>query len=211
MSTTTVGVRPARWSAGERRRRAFMKRFSRMTALQRLRFLCNVNPYQDYGGFIYAFTQRVYNRSGVYIGTRVKYGLTNNIDRRRREYRDCGRMRWISYWATDCVKLTANLALEAMIHARLRVRGINIKKVDCVCGGHHREFFWKAGIGRTVDIKRVVEQTLIATAQRIDRHIPAVKSHTGCVRLNQVVARVLSLAPYPFGSYHNFIRDTIEM
>ncbi|KAK7050195.1 hypothetical protein R3P38DRAFT_2763251 [Favolaschia claudopus] len=154
MSTTTVIQRPARWSTGERRRRAFMKRL----------VLRSINPYQDYRGFIYAFTQRVYNASGVYIGTRVKYGLTNNIDRRRREYRDCGVTRWISYWKTSSVKLT-----EATIHARLRARGIHIKKVDCECGGHHREFFWKAGIGRTVDIKRVVEQTLIATGQRIVR------------------------------------------
>ncbi|KAK7038346.1 hypothetical protein R3P38DRAFT_2770616 [Favolaschia claudopus] len=125
MSSTAVIQRPARWSTGERRRRAFMKRFSRMTAIQRLRILRNINPYQDYRGFIYAFTQRVYNASGVYIGTRVKYGLTNNIDRRRREYRDCGVMQWISYWKTGCAKLT-----EATIHARLRARGINITKVD---------------------------------------------------------------------------------
>ncbi|KAK7020318.1 hypothetical protein R3P38DRAFT_3197613 [Favolaschia claudopus] len=163
MSSTAVIERPARWSKGERRRRAYMRRFSRMTALQKLRILRDLNPYRDYRGFIYAFTQRVL-RNGVYVGTRVKFGLTNNIDRRRREYRGCGGMCWISYWASDCVKLT-----EAIIHARLRARGIHIKKVVCGCGTHHREFFWKSGIGGTVDIQLEVEQTLIDTAQPIDR------------------------------------------
>ncbi|KAK6977623.1 hypothetical protein R3P38DRAFT_2810157 [Favolaschia claudopus] len=146
---------PGRWSKGERRRRAFMRRFSRMTPMQRLRILCDINLFRDYKGFIYAFEQRVFDRSGAYIGTRVKYGLTNKMERRRREYGKCG---------------------EATIHARLRARGIHIKKVYCVCGGRHREFFWKFGIGGDVDIKLEVEQTLIDTAQPINRHLSVEKS-----------------------------------
>ncbi|KAK6997103.1 hypothetical protein R3P38DRAFT_2799099 [Favolaschia claudopus] len=168
---------PGRWSKGERRRRAFMRRFSRMTPMQRLRILCDINPFRDYKGFIYAFEQRVFDRSGAYIGTRVKYGLTNKMERRRREYGKCGGMRWISYWATDCVKLTGEAYLcSIFIDSHFAFRSYDStpafareefisRKCTAYVVGRHREFFWKFGIGGDVDIKLEVEQTLIDTAQ----------------------------------------------
>ncbi len=43
--------------------------------------------------------------TGLFVPV-VKAGITNDIERRRREYEKCGNKNWMYYWDTDCVRVT---------------------------------------------------------------------------------------------------------
>ncbi|KAK6987611.1 hypothetical protein R3P38DRAFT_2802274 [Favolaschia claudopus] len=162
MARTRVPYHPklVPWPASQTKK--FMRKFARMTPLQRLKFLARLNPYKDYKGYIYALRQDYFDAVTGQWRSIVKYGLTNNFARRRREYKKCGTIEWLYHWRTDCVKLT-----EATIHARLRHQGVNVKAFPCACTHHHREFFWEDCIGTQADIRKVVEDVLRDTAQPI--------------------------------------------
>jgi hypothetical protein len=155
-----------------------------MPLRERLLFLQHSNYYNDYSGFIYALQEYVIDpATGARSAVRVKYGITNNIDRRQKQYTKCGDIEWLYYWPTDCVRITGefvsiiyrtfiqNEYSEAIIHCCLKLRGIHVPPFRCSCGHHHREFFLKAGIGGLVDIREVVEEVLWDTAQAIMKSV----------------------------------------
>ncbi|KAJ7865490.1 hypothetical protein B0H14DRAFT_2573910 [Mycena olivaceomarginata] len=101
-----------------------------MPLRERLKFLQRSNYYNDYSGFIYALQEYVIDpATGARSAVRVKYGITNNIDRKQKQYTKCGDIEWLYYWPTDCVRIT--------------------------------------GIGGLVDIREVVEEVYLDTAQAI--------------------------------------------
>ncbi|KAK7037866.1 hypothetical protein R3P38DRAFT_3181917 [Favolaschia claudopus] len=144
----------------ERKRR--MNALARADPAYRADHLLDCNLYIERDGWIYALAQWVYDwgMRVWYVG--IKYGLTSDLARRMSEYDDCPPTNWLFAWPTKCVKLT-----EAVIHARLRSRGIAVGLFPCPCGHSHREFFWGWGIG---DVCREVEEVLFDTAQPIHRY-----------------------------------------
>ncbi|KAK7008135.1 hypothetical protein R3P38DRAFT_3211786 [Favolaschia claudopus] len=120
------------------------------------------NHFHDRHGWIYALRQILFDPITGMFYEAIKYGLTSNLGRRMGQYDDCFPTDWMFAWPTSCVKLT-----EALIHARLRSRGLWVGLFDCSCGHSHREFFWGWGIG---DVCREVEEVLWDTAQPIFRY-----------------------------------------
>ncbi|KAK6980536.1 hypothetical protein R3P38DRAFT_3235681 [Favolaschia claudopus] len=128
----------------------------------RAEILLDWNLYHDYHGYIYALLRWVFDwRTGVFH-PQIKYGLTGNVQQRMSGYQKCGPLTWMYCWPTTCVKLT-----EALIHARLRSRGLAVESFYCSCKHWHREFFWGFGIA---DVCAEVEEVLRDTAQPITRY-----------------------------------------
>ncbi|KAK6992237.1 hypothetical protein R3P38DRAFT_2803052 [Favolaschia claudopus] len=126
-------------------------------------FLLQCDPYFESRGGIYALEENMVDPiTGVWLGTRVKFGSTNNLRRRQREYRFCGRLRWRYLWLSDCIRVT-----EAIIHCRLRQRGLSVRPFLCTCGRRHREFF--IGIVGKFQMRQAVETVLTDTLQPIIR------------------------------------------
>ncbi|KAK7006435.1 hypothetical protein R3P38DRAFT_3214487 [Favolaschia claudopus] len=137
--------------------------FARLNAEERANYLLYWNTYQDRDGWIYALAQYLFDwMTGAYY-VAIKYGLTSDLERRMGQYDDCFPTTWLFAWPTSCVKLT-----EALIHARLRSRGLAVGSFACWCGHSHREFFWSWGID---DVCREVEDALYDTAQPIFRYL----------------------------------------
>ncbi|KAK7020306.1 hypothetical protein R3P38DRAFT_3548823 [Favolaschia claudopus] len=136
--------------------------FSADTPEEKANYFLFWNRFQDRHGWIYALRQHPFDpTTGMYYEA-IKYGLTSNLERRMEQYDDCFPTTWLFAWPTSCVKLT-----EALIHARLRSRGLGVGSFYCWCGHAHREFFWGWGIG---DVCREVEEVLWDTAQPILRY-----------------------------------------
>ncbi|KAK7063456.1 hypothetical protein R3P38DRAFT_3415372 [Favolaschia claudopus] len=141
----------------------------RISLFRKHNFLLQCDPYlSECRGGIYALEETVVDPiTGVWLGTRVKYGSTNNLRRRQREYRFCGRVRWRYLWLSDCIWVTVDL--EAIVHCRLRQLGLGVRPFLCTCGRQHREFFTGIGIGGILHITQIVEDVLTDTLQPIFR------------------------------------------
>ncbi|KAK7027668.1 hypothetical protein R3P38DRAFT_3190727 [Favolaschia claudopus] len=135
---------------------------ARLPPEQRAAFLSIWNIYLDRPGFIYCLLQYCFDPTSGWWFPLIKYGLSSNLELRMEAYNACFPSTWLFYWPTRCVKVT-----EAIIHARLRARGIGVDAFYCCCGHCHREFFWGWGI---YDVCREVEEVLFDTAQPIIRY-----------------------------------------
>jgi hypothetical protein len=72
----------------------------------RLWILRQFNPYCEFAGVLYLLEDEIVDPM-TGIRTRVmKMGITNDIDRRRTEYEDCGDKTWRYYWDTDYARVT---------------------------------------------------------------------------------------------------------
>ncbi|KAK6980706.1 hypothetical protein R3P38DRAFT_3235312 [Favolaschia claudopus] len=137
---------------------------ARLPPNERANSLLKENLYHDRDGYIYCLQRWVFDWNTGLWHSQIKYGLTDNLQRRMRQYKKCGAINWLYCWPTSCVKLT-----EALIHARLRSRGLGVEDFFCWCGHWHHEFFWAFGIA---DVCREVEEVLVDTAQPITSKTP---------------------------------------
>ncbi|KAK7018307.1 hypothetical protein R3P38DRAFT_3200671 [Favolaschia claudopus] len=126
-------------------------------------YMMTRNLYDDYDGYIYCHRRWVFDPATGFFYPQIKYGLTRDLQRRMNGYKKCGNITWLFCWPTRCVKLT-----EAVVHARLRSRGLGADSIMCWCGHSHREYFWGYGID---DVCKEVEEVLFDTAQTITRYI----------------------------------------
>ncbi|KAK7026600.1 hypothetical protein R3P38DRAFT_2777445 [Favolaschia claudopus] len=79
----------------------------RVLLFQQHNFLLQYDPYLESQGGIYALEENVVDpHTGVWLGTRVKFGSTKNLRRRQGGYKFCPRLRWVYFWVSDRIRVT---------------------------------------------------------------------------------------------------------
>ncbi|KAJ7917286.1 hypothetical protein B0H13DRAFT_1870466 [Mycena leptocephala] len=122
------------------------------------------NPYKDYPGFVYAVMRPHVGPNGVVDYTRmeIKVGITNDLERRMRDYKKCGDgFVWLFSYRSRSVKW-----IERMVHLTLKAAGAHVRPYRCAgCGHRHREFFFEVAAGGIEGVAQTIEQVMASVGQ----------------------------------------------
>ncbi|KAJ7833898.1 hypothetical protein B0H13DRAFT_1914355 [Mycena leptocephala] len=133
------------------------------------------NPYNDGAGYVYIFQcvprtiflqyeSRQITRTAFLTASRVKVGHTNDLKRRRREYKKC-EIDWVLTWRIK-IWTPCHMLLESLMHASLHDMGATVPRVRCSCKKIHRELFGLQAAGGVRGVVRIARDWLRLIGQQ---------------------------------------------
>jgi hypothetical protein len=92
----------------------------------RLWILRQFNPYCEFSGAIYLLEDEIVDPITGIRTWIMKMGISNDIDRRRKEYEKCGDKTWWYYWDTDYARVTGECLAFIQVRTYLRQRRLSM-------------------------------------------------------------------------------------